>query len=254
MCGRFSLQTPVPDLEELFEAEATGVARWPARYNVAPTDEVIAVRRAGGGRKLIPLRWGLVPHWSEDPDSLPPLINARAESLERRRAFRDLILDRRCAVLADGFYEWRTEGGVKQPYYVRRRDRVPLALAGLWDVWEGRRSRVDSCTIVTTDANPLLARLHDRMPAILDDAGAQRWLDLDFSPQTLDPLAPLDATALEVVPVSRRVNHSTVDDPSCVESIDAPIRDADGWERRTRRGNAPPDQLGLFREPGRNLP
>lgn len=254
MCGRFSLQTPVPELEELFEAEATGVARWPARYNVAPTDEVIVVRRAGGGRELVPLRWGLIPNWSEDPGSLPPMINARAESLERRRAFRDLILDRRCAVLADGFYEWRTEGGVKQPYYVRSRDRVPMALAGLWDVWEGRRGRVDSCTIITTDANPLLARLHDRMPAILDDAGARRWLDLDFSPQSLDPLAPLHAAALEIVPVGRRVNRGTVDDPSCVESIDAPIRDADGWERRPRRGSAPQDQLRLFREPGRDLP
>ena len=254
MCGRFSLRTPVPDLAELFAADAADVAGWPARYNVTPTDEVIAVRRCGADRDLVPLRWGLIPNWSEDPGSLPPMINARAESIERRGAFRDLIRDRRCAVLADGFYEWRTEGGVKQPYYVRRRDRVPMALAGLWDVWEGRRSRVDSCAIITTDANPLLARLHDRMPAILDDAGAQRWLDLDFSRRTVDTLAPFGSAALEVVPVSRRVNRSTVDDPSCIEPIDPPIRDADGWGRRPRRGNAHPDQFGLFREPGWNLP
>lgn len=246
MCGRFSLQTPVPDLAELFEADPAELAEWSARHNVAPTDDVIALRRGGSGRELVPLRWGLIPNWAADPGSLPLMINARAESIETRRAFRDLILDRRCAVLADGFYEWRTEGGVKQPYFVRRRDGRPMALAGLWDLWRGPDGPVGSCTIVTTDANPLLEPLHGRMPVILEDAGAQMWLDLDISERTLEPLKPFDAQALEVFAVSRRVNRVALDDPSCSEPLDAPIRSAAGWGRRPRPGAAPPDQLGLF--------
>ena len=190
MCGRFSLQTPVPDLAELFEADPSRLGEWSPRYNMAPTDEVIALRRRAEGRELVPLRWGLIPNWAEDPGSLPLMINARSESLETRRAFRDLILDRRCAVLADGFYEWRTEGGVKQPYFVRRRDGTPMALAGLWDIWRGPDGPVGSCTIVTTDANDLLEPLHDRMPVILEGEGAQMWLDLDISELTMEPLKP----------------------------------------------------------------
>ena len=246
MCGRFSLQTPVPDLAELFDADASGVGERAARYNVAPTDEVITVRADARGRRLVPVRWGLIPNWAEDPGALPLMINARAESIETRRAFRDLVLDRRCAVLADGFYEWRTEGGAKQPYFVRRRDGVPMALAGLWDVWRGPRGAIRSCTIITTRANALLEPLHDRMPVILDRPGSQLWLDSDMSSRTLDPLVPHDAAALEVVAVRRRVSRVAVDDPSCTEPIDAPIREAAGWRQRPPPGDAPPDQLGLF--------
>ena len=250
MCGRFSLQTPVPDLAELFEADPSRLGEWSPRYNMAPTDEVIALRRRAEGRELVPLRWGLIPNWAEDPGSLPLMINARSESLETRRAFRDLILDRRCAVLADGFYEWRTEGGVKQPYFVRRRDGTPMALAGLWDIWRGPDGPVGSCTIVTTDANDLLEPLHDRMPVILEGEGAQMWLDLDISELTMEPLKPFDAEALEVFAVSGRVNRVAVDGPACTEPLDAPIRGAEGWGRRPRPGEAPPDQLGLFAAPG----
>lgn len=246
MCGRFSLQTPVPDLAELFEADATRLTDWGARFNVAPTDEVITVRRDAGGRALVPLRWGLIPNWAEDPGSLPLMINARSESLETRRAFRDLVIDRRCAVLADGFYEWRTEGGLKQPYFIRRRDRAPMALAGLWDEWRGPDGPIPSCTIVTTDANDLLAPLHDRMPVILDGDGAQMWLDLDISARTMEPLAPFNAAALEVFAVSRRVNRVAADDAACAEPRSAPIRERSGWRGRPPVGDAPPDQLGLF--------
>ncbi len=249
MCGRFSLQTPVPELADLFEADASRLAAWSARYNVAPTDEVIALRRrdgTDGGRELAPLRWGLIPNWAEDPADLPLMINARSESLETRRAFRDLVLDRRCAVLADGFYEWRTEGGFKQPYFVRRRDRVPMALAGLWDIWRGPDGPVASCTIVTTDANDLLRPLHDRMPVILAETGAQLWLDLDISERTMEPLGPFDPEALEVFAVSRRVNRVATDDPGCTEPVSAPIRRSAGWRERPPVGDAPLDQLGLF--------
>lgn len=246
MCGRFSLQTPVPDLAELFEADATRLTDWGTRFNVAPTDEVITVRRDAGRRALVPLRWGLIPNWAEDPGSLPLMINARSESLETRRAFRDLVIDRRCAVLADGFYEWRKEGGQRQPYFIRRRDRAPMALAGLWDVWRGPNGPIPSCAIITTDANALLAPLHDRMPVILDGDGAQMWLDLDISARTMEPLAPFNAAALEVFAVSRRVNRVAADDAACAEPRSAPIREPSGWRGRPPVGDAPPDQLGLF--------
>ncbi|MDE2661726.1 MAG: SOS response-associated peptidase [Gemmatimonadota bacterium] len=246
MCGRFSLQTPVPDLAELFEADPSRLDEWVARYNVAPTDEVIALRRGTGGRELVPLRWGLIPNWAEDRASLPPMINARAESLETRRAFRGLVIDRRCAVLADGFYEWRTEGGLKQPYFIRRRDRRPMALAGLWDVWRGPGGTIPSCTIVTTDANALLEPLHGRMPVILEGEDAQMWLDLDISERTMEPLRPFDAEALEVFAVSRRVNRVAADDAACTEPRGAPIREPSGWRDRPPVGDAPPDQLALF--------
>ncbi|MDE2945193.1 MAG: SOS response-associated peptidase [Gemmatimonadota bacterium] len=246
MCGRFSLQTPVPDLAELFEADPSRLEEWSARYNVAPTDDVIALRRGAGGRELVPLRWGLIPNWAEDRASLPLMINARSESLETRRAFRDLVIERRCAVLADGFYEWRQEGGLKRPYFVRRRDRRPMALAGLWDVWRGPDGRIPSCTIITTDANALLEPLHDRMPVILEGEGAQMWLDLDISERTMEPLRPFKAEALEVFAVSRRVNRVAADDAACAEPRSAPIREPSGWHERPPVGDAPPDQLGLF--------
>lgn len=246
MCGRFSLQTPVPDLAELFEADPSGLSDWLARFNVAPTDEVIALRRGAAGRKLVSVRWGLIPSWAEDPASLPLMINARSESIETRRAFRDLVIDRRCAVLADGFFEWRKEGGFKQPYFIRRRDRGPMALAGLWDVWRGPNGPIPSCTIITTDANELLEPLHDRMPVILEGEGAQGWLDLDISERTMEPLQPFDAEALEVFAVSRRVNRVAADDAACTEPRSAPIRETAGWHERPAVGDAPPDQLGLF--------
>ena len=246
MCGRFSLQTPVPDLAELFEADPSRLGDRGARFNVAPTDEVIALRRGEAGRELVSLRWGLIPHWAEDPASLPLMINARSESLETRRAFRDLVIGRRCAVLADGFYEWRKEGGLKQPYFVRRRDREPMALAGLWDVWPGPNGPIPSCTIVTTDANELLEPLHGRMPVILEGEGAQMWLDLDISERTMEPLQPFDAETLEVFAVSRRVNGVAADDAACAKPRSAPIREAAGWRERPAAGDAPPDQLGFF--------
>ncbi len=246
MCGRFSLQTTIPDLAELFEANPGRLREWAARFNVAPTEDVVVLRSAESGRELVPLRWGLVPSWADDPGALPLMINARAESLETRRAFRDLIIENRCAVLADGFYEWRTERGVKQPYFVRRRDRTPMALAGLWDVWRGPDGPVASCTIVTTSANGLLLPLHDRMPAILGEAEAQLWLDMDLSERTMDSLGPCESDAIEVFPVSTRVNRVAIDDPKCLAPLDRPLRARDEWKRRPPEGAAPVDQLGLF--------
>jgi len=249
MCGRYSLETPLHELAEIFDA-AVALDEPGPRFNVAPTQTVAALRQPDARREIVGLRWGLIPRGTEDPSTLPLMINARAESLDRRASFRDLVADHRCAVLADGFYEWRTEHGVRQPYYVRRADRKPLAFAGLWDRRIDHEAVLESCAIVTTDANELLAPVHDRMPVILDDAAVRPWLDpalTDFE-RVRSSLRPFPSGELEVFPVSTRVNRTGVDDPELVVPLDEPIGRERSWGDRPP-AEAPHEQLGLF-EPG----
>lgn len=243
MCGRYALQTPLPDLADLFDATPALDDPGP-RFNVAPTETIPVVRRTGGGREIVGLRWGLVPSWARGPEDIPLIINARAESLVDRPAFRDLLPGNRCIVPADGFFEWRTEHGLKQPYYVRRKDGRPLALAGLWD----RHGDLESCAIVTTDANPLLRPLHDRMPAVLSDDRSGSWLggERDWD-RVRGALEPEGSEALIAFPVDRRVNRVGEDDPRIIEPRDDAIDREDGWRKRPPAGSAAgADQLGLF--------
>ncbi|MDX1578845.1 MAG: SOS response-associated peptidase, partial [Gemmatimonadota bacterium] len=175
------------------------------------------------------------------------MINARSETLVERPAFRDLVPGRRCVVPADGFYEWRREGEGKQPYYVRRPDEGPLALAGLWDAWERPEGCVESCTVITAPANRLLLPLHDRMPVLLDEEGVDLWLDgsVGDPARALEALGPSEAVPLEVFRVSRRVNGIRHDDAELIEPEGPPVRDADAWEGPASR-EAKPEQLGLF--------
>lgn len=255
MCGRFTLQTPVPELIELFEVDQVRAALSGPRYNVAPTDVVAVVRRGpDGARELAGLRWGLIPGWTRDPAELPMLINARVETLDRRPAFEEPARSRRCLVLADGFYEWRTEAGRRQPYLVRLKDRGPFAFAGLWDRWSGDpRGPVESCTIITTEANDLLRPVHDRMPVILAQVAVSRWLDPEVRQYAdLAPLLePLPSDAVELVPVSPRVNRVANDDAACIEPLGPAIgTPAELAERVTTRPaeppGPPPDQLELL--------
>lgn len=227
MCGRFTLKTPVEEVAALFGVADPGDLELPARYNIAPTQPVLAVRLASNGaepgRELALLRWGLVPGWVEDPEDWPTLINARAESLHRKPAFEDAVRFRRCVVPADGFYEWRREGGGKQPYYVRSEEDVPLCFAGLWERWSGGPDDpVESCTIVTTDANELLKPLHPRMPAILTPEGRERWLDpaLRHHRELVPLLRPAPSAGLRVYPVTRRVNRPDFDGPDCIAPLE----------------------------------
>jgi putative SOS response-associated peptidase YedK len=222
MCGRFVLATPVSELQRAFGfADAPNL---PARYNVAPTQDVaVVVAAEGGGRALRTMRWGLVPSWAADVSVGSRMINARGETVAEKPAFRVAFRQRRCLVLADGFYEWRVEGKVKRPSLIRRRDRAPFAFAGLWEQWRGARNgpAVDpplhTVTIVTTAANDDLRHLHDRMPVVLDGAGQRGWLD---GAAGADALAALIRSApvglLDTVPVSVRVNAVRNDDPSLV--------------------------------------
>jgi len=218
MCGRYTLATP--DAGQLRSRFALGerveVRR---RYNVAPGDDVLAVVQHGSEREAAVLRWGLVPPWADDPRELAvKTINARAETVHQRPAYRDAFADRRCLIVADGFYEWH--GGT--PHWIRRADGEPFAFAGLWASWRPRGEPslepLRSCTIVTTAASDAVRHLHDRMPVILRPGDEPTWLAAGSAPETLH--AVLDAAReqrLVARPVSRAVNDARHDAPDCLD-------------------------------------
>lgn len=241
MCGRYTLSTPGEVIAELFELpEAPAVE---ARYNVAPTQEVAAVRvdEAGAPRRFVRLRWGLVPHWADDPAIGNRMINARAETAAEKPAFRTSFRKKRCLVLADGFYEWqKVPGGAKQPWYYRLKSDEPFAFAGLWARWNrggDGEDPIESCTILTTDSNELVRRVHPRMPVILDPANLDLWLDPEVSGrERLEAvLGPFDPSRMIAYPVSRRVNSPATDDPSLVE----PQGEAERTAARSTGGEQP---------------
>jgi putative SOS response-associated peptidase YedK len=164
------------DLEPGALAPAGG---WRPRFNVAPTQEIAAIRRdaKGSDRQVAWLQWGLIPPWADVPTTGYRMINARAETVATRRAFRDAFRRRRCLVPADGFYEWKRGTNPKQPYYIRMEEDRPFAFAALWEYWRRGDVEIQSCSIITTEANALVTELHDRMPVILDPHDYDAWLE-----------------------------------------------------------------------------
>lgn len=248
MCGRYSLTTPVEGLRQLFEFPEQPNLQ--PRYNIAPTQEVAAVRReppvsdssdeaadeaktgsSGAARHLVLLRWGLIPGWAKDPSIGSRMINARAETLAEKPAFRSAFAKRRCLVPADGFYEWqKRDGGAKQPYWIARPDGGPFAFAGLWERWRDPRdgSRVESCTLVTTEANATLRPIHPRMPVTLAPEAHALWLDPTAAPERLLALLrPGPDGLLTPRAVSTRVNKVANDGPDLIAPIDAPPEGGD---------------------------
>jgi putative SOS response-associated peptidase YedK len=242
MCGRFTLRAPASTIAEEFQLlDAPPLA---PRFNVAPTQPVAAVRIVpdSGQRQFVLLKWGLVPSWAKDPAIGSRLINARAESVAEKPAFRTAFRRRRCLVVADGFYEWQRTGGRKQPYFIRLRDDRPFAFAGLWEVWEGKTvpgtvfasgpcSRqslsaktvpgtvlLETCTLITTGPNEVMEPIHDRMPVILSPDDYDRWLDPSIrEPDKLRPLLrPYPASAMLAVPVSGHVNNPKNEGAECI--------------------------------------
>ena len=248
MCGRYTSQSPPDVIADYFHVDEVVAPELGVRFNVAPSQDVYAVAQRHGVRRLGSLRWGLVPFWADDPKIGNRMINARAETLATSSAFKRSFARRRCLVPADGFYEWQAVPGAKrkQPYYIRRRDGQPLAFAGLWEVWRPKdapegdeESRLSSCTIVTTDANELLAPIHDRMPVILPPGVWDEWLDPDN--EDVDRLSrllvPAPEDLLELIPVGPDVSKVDNEGPHLIERVD-PVE------------AAPPDvQQGLFPDP-----
>lgn len=221
MCGRYELHAHPAAI-----ALAFGLAAPPPlqpRYNIAPMQMVPIVRiNAHGARELAMVRWGLVPRWAKDTAIGAKMINARGETVRDKPAFRTAYRRHRCLLPASGFYEWQARDGAKQPMHIAMRDGAPFAFAGVAERWLGPDGEpLDTCAIVTTEANALLAAVHERMPVIVAPADYARWLD----PTIADPgdlIAPYDASAMRYVPVSTRVNAVRHDDASLIEAI-APV-------------------------------
>jgi putative SOS response-associated peptidase YedK len=223
MCGRYRLSRHAEVLA-IYYAEYEGLD-WDARYNIAPTQNVPVIRQDTKQpiRRASFMRWGLIPSWSKDASLGARMINARAETVDTKPAFKESLEQRRCLIPADGFYEWKRNGTNKQPYCFELKEREPFAFAGLWDCWRAPDGTLlETCTILTTTPNQLLADVHDRMPVILSPANYDLWLDPGFrdTATTTGMLKPFEAERMRRYVVSERINNTSNDDPECSQPIE----------------------------------
>ncbi len=220
MCGRFTLSQSAEAIASVFQLNQ--VPTLEPRYNIAPTQPVATVLQSANERQFQLLRWGLIPAWAKDATMGSKLINARAETVAEKPSFRSAFRHRRCLVIADGFYEWRRQDGKKQPFYFRMQNQQPFAFAGLWEHWQDPKGEaIDSCTILTTEANELLQQIHERMPVILNPKDYDLWLDPTVQkPEQLQQLLqPYSSAMMTSYPVSTKVNKPTNDTPELINSL-----------------------------------
>lgn len=220
MCGRFVQATPGEVIAEVFGLPE--VPPLPPKYNLAPTQPAAVVRGESSGKRLVFCRWGLIPSWAKDPAIGNRLINARAETLAEKPAFRRALVSRRCVIPATGFYEWKRETSGKTPYFFCLQSGLPMALAGLWELWQPPQGpAVESFAIVTTEANHFMKAIHDRMPAILASKDLEAWLDPSLRNASFlqGLLKPAPAGWLQAFPVTRRVNNPAYDAPDCIAPV-----------------------------------
>jgi putative SOS response-associated peptidase YedK len=226
MCGRFTLFSDIALLENIFGA--SGGYQLAPRYNIAPTQTILAVRAGeSGSREFAGLRWGLIPSWAKDPSIGSRMLNARCETVHEKPAYRRAVKSRRCLIPADGFYEWKKAGKDKQPHFIRRRDRAPLAFAGLWERWQPPEGEaMESCTILTTSPNELMSPIHDRMPVIISSESFARWLNpVQTDAEALAQFySPFSAGELEAFPVGNEVNKVSNQGAGLI----APVKSAGG--------------------------
>ncbi len=218
MCGRFALAADKKIIEMLYDLEIRGDLA--PRYNIAPSQKIPTLRLApdSGQKELVSLKWGLIPFWADRENIGSGLINARAETAPDKPSFRNAFKKRRLLIPATGFFEWKVEGGGKQPYYVCRKDGRPFSMAGLWECWEKGESPLETCTILTTEPNSLVKSLHKRMPVIIPREVYDKWLDpATDKAALLKMLRPFPAKELIAYPVSRKVNNPAQDIPELVE-------------------------------------
>lgn len=227
MCGRFAAFTPPQTFAELFHATNLIQIDSRPRYNIAPGQNVLAAKVAGNGeRVLTTMHWGLIPVWAKEKKTGYSMINARAETVAEKPAFKRAFRQRRCLIAADGFYEWKKEGSEKQPYFFRMKDGMPFAFAGLWEHWEGGGESLDSCAIIVTTANKVLAPVHDRMPVIIPPDAYDLWLNPDVeTPEQLGELLVSFAPEhMEGFPVDKRVNAPMFDSAEALHRQGEAIR------------------------------
>ena len=248
MCGRYELHAHPAAIALAFGLPAP--PELAPRYNIAPMQQVPIVRvNSHGARELAMVRWGLVPRWSKDPSIGAKMINARGETVRDKPAFRTAYRRHRCLLPASGFYEWQAREGAKQPMHIAMLDGAPFAFAGVAERWLGPDGEpLDTCAIITTEANALLVAVHERMPVIVAPADYARWLD----PTIADPadiISPYDAEAMRYTPVSTRVNAVRNDDATLIEPAASPPDEAALAEAPAQAPPAPkktPKQPTLF--------
>lgn len=222
MCGRFTLAAPASVLASLFDVQPE--PQLAPRFNIAPTQPVAIVRmnQDGTARAWTHVRWGLIPSWAKDPSIGARMINARSETVADKPSFRAAYKRRRCLVPTDGFYEWKKVAGGKQPYHITVNQGQPFAIAGLWESWHGPDGMdLQTCTLLTTEANALMRPLHDRMPVILAPEDYEMWLTTDGEDPTelsllRHLLRPFDAAPMTAIPVSTYVNNVRNEGPACI--------------------------------------
>jgi putative SOS response-associated peptidase YedK len=215
MCGRFVRVTPIPTLAKRFKVKQVSSPDPGPSYNIAPTYEILIINNEGV-RQLVPCKWGFLPSWAKDPSIGNNMINARAETVAQKPAFRAAFKKHRCLVIADGFYEWKKEGGRKLPMYIRLSSGKPFGFAGLYNVWASPTGdEICTCTIITTTANELIRPIHERMPVIIPEDKEDLWLDssTEDAAQLLSLLKPYDADEMEAWAVSPRMNRPGYDTP-----------------------------------------
>ncbi len=240
MCGRYTLIANAEAIRLLFKLPAFDERLVVPRYNIAPTQPIAIVRQGPKGRELVPVRWGFIPNWAEDPNLQTLLINARAEGIAERPAFRGAFRYRRCLVPASAFYEWQARGkSKKQPFAVRPVGQELIALAGVWEDWLGADgSEIDTAAIITTDANEALGDIHPRMPVIIDAKDFETWLSPRTPPdEAAALLKPAPSEMLAYTPVSTRVNSADNDDAGLLEEVLTEAEEAAAPE---------PDQMRLI--------
>lgn len=218
MCGRYALKAPPAELKAYFGLDE--VVDFAPRYNIPPGTNIPVIRQSPEHKRVMHmLRWGLVPHWAKDPSIGNKLNNARGESVAEKPSFRDAFKRRRCIIPADGFYEWKTEGKLKQPYFISLKSGEPMAMGGLWESWKTPEGEIlRTCCIITTGPNAVMEPIHDRMPVILAPEHWQAWLEAPVE-DIHSWVSPYQADAMQAWPVDRRVSKAVDDDPRMIEAV-----------------------------------
>jgi putative SOS response-associated peptidase YedK len=219
MCGRLTLTARLEEIIEQFSIINSISFPYEAKYNVAPSQNLLAIVGTSAGNRLGQLRWGLIPSWANDSKIGYKMINARAETLSEKRSFKPLLARRRCAIIADGFYEWKNTSKGKTPFRITLKDESPFIMAGLWDSWQNEDGKkVNSCTIITTKSNELLDPIHDRMPVILSSEAEKIWLDPSLNNNEIQHkvLKPYSSNEMKMYEVSQLVNSPKNDLIDCM--------------------------------------
>lgn len=235
MCVRYTRRKETEEIPLLYNKASSQIASIPPSYNVAPGSSIVSMTRQDGENRIIAFEWGLIPSWVKDPASFNKMYNARGETIHEKKSFKNAFAQQRCLIFADGFYEWKKEDPdsntigtskgftKKTPYFIHLKDDSLFAFAGIYDIWEPKRTGYENmirhtCAIITTEANELMSPIHDRMPVIIPPEHYDAWLDPENDDQKflLSLLSPYPSDLMEAYEVTKFVNSTRNDSPECI--------------------------------------